>query len=190
MEKIVFAIFTFLSGYWVKKFFDNRDLRRKILEPVFFEFESQVIYLQHEWRAKQKENINNKNIEAYTDEYNSARSELLRLNNELVYACKKIREEILINLTDEAFKTLIRAISSYGFFIAQRDHTPPSERGDLIVSLNEANTRFDETLPKAMEMVYDRYWVLISSVIVSRWVFEISKYCKKVVKSSRGRTKG
>ena len=182
MDKIMLAILPFIFGFWAKKFFDNRDLRRKILEPVFLEFEAQIIYLQHKWREKQRQNINNKDYEACAKEYNFARDELIRFNNELIYACKKIREEKLINLTNEAVETLRKAISSYEFFVNHRDKTPPDERGDLIIALDEANSRFDESLPKAMEMVYDRYWVLISSVFVSELFFQTSEYFRGFIK--------
>ena len=50
MKEIIIPILTFLGGFYVKQFFDNRDLRRKILEPVFEEFEKNIIYIQTEWR--------------------------------------------------------------------------------------------------------------------------------------------
>ena len=186
MSELAVGIITFILGFFSKKLFDNRDLRRNILEPVFLEFEEIVIYLQHQWRDKQRTNVNAKDFDAYSTEYNGARDRLIRMKHNLVYACKKIREEELANLVNNAFDKLIQAISSYGFFMEYRDKTPPDQRRDLVAALEEANKTFDECLPAAMESVYSRYWILISGVLVSGPIFnfivrlESSCYRKKI----------
>ena len=43
MMEFIIPILTFIGGFYVKQFFDNRDLRRKILEPVFEEFEKKIL---------------------------------------------------------------------------------------------------------------------------------------------------
>jgi len=100
----------------LKKYFDNRDLRRKILEPVFSEYESVIIYLQTEWRYIQNENINQGKFDEYSQAVNDGRNKLVKTKNNIIFACKKIREEVLILLVDKAFSTLIEAMIDYSFF--------------------------------------------------------------------------
>jgi len=166
MKDIIIPILTFLFGFYLKQFFDNRDLRRKILEPVFEEFENNIIYFQTEWRIIQARNINNKDSEKYTETYNIGRAKLIKSKTNIIFACKKMEEKELSPLIQEAVTTLLQGISGYSFFIEQRDSTPIEHRKELIDMLDEANSKFDETFPIAMENVYERYWKLISSTLI------------------------
>lgn len=84
----------------------------------------------------------------------------------MVFACKKIQERKLIPLVEEAFGTLIEAVSEYSVFLELRDNSPLDQRQELIKTLKAANDKFDKTLPIAMEKVYNRYWKLISGSLV------------------------
>jgi len=165
MKNIIIPILTFLGGFYIKQFFDNRDLRRKILEPVFEEFENNIIYLQTEWRTIQAININNKKNDEYIEAYNTGRNKLFKSKTNILFACKKIEEKELPSLIVEAFSTLLEGMSGYSLFMEQRDGTPIDFRKELIEVLKDANSKFDETLPIAMEKVYKRYWKLISSTL-------------------------
>jgi len=165
MDKFLLAILTFIGGYYTKKHFDNRDLRRKILEPVFNEFEKNIIYLQTEWRELQLNNINQKNFDEYSKVYNDGKDRLRKAQADIVFACKKIREKVLVSLIDQAFSNLNKAMSDYSYFLERRDDANIDERQELIRILNEANTKFDKTFPAAMEQVYNRYWILISETL-------------------------
>lgn len=166
MKEIIIPILTFLGGFYLKQFFDNRDLRRKILEPVFEDFENNIIYLQTEWRTIQAANINHKHFEEYAETYNIGREKLIKSKTNIIFACKKIEEKELPPLIEEAFTTLLQGISGYSLFIEQRDSAPIEQRKELIQMLKEAHSKFDETLPIAMEKVYKRYWKLISSTLI------------------------
>ena len=166
MKEIIILILTFLGGYYVKHLFDNRDLRRKILEPVFEEFERNIIYLQTEWRHIQNRNINENKSQEYCDTFNNGKDSLIKSRTNIIFACKKIGERELISLVEEAFGTLIEALSEYSMFLELRDNVPIGERKDLIKTLKAANEKFDKTFPVAMEIVYKRYWKLISSTII------------------------
>jgi hypothetical protein len=165
MEKLFLAILTFIAGFYTKKYFDNRDLRRKILEPVFDEFEKHIIYLQTEWRNIQLSNINQKQFNQYCDVFNKGKDKFYKVQTDMVFACKKIREKTLIPLIDEAFSSLLRAMGEYSHFLDRRDQAEGAERHVLIKILNDANAKFDKTFPVAMEKVYNRYWTLISDTL-------------------------
>ena len=128
------------------------------MEPVFEEFENNIIYLQTEWRIIQARNINEKKSDEYTEAYNNGRNKLIKSKTNIIFACKKIEEKELPSLVDEAFTTLLQGISGYSFFIEQRDGAPIEHRKELIDVLKEANSKFDEIFPIAMEKVYKRYW--------------------------------
>jgi len=138
MKEIVIPILTFLGGFYVKQFFDNRDLRRKILEPVFEKFEKNIIYLQTEWRNIQAANINHEDFDGYDDTYNAGREKLITSKTNIIFACKKIEEKELIPLIEEAFGTIIEGISGYSFFLEQRDNAPIAQRKELIQILKDA----------------------------------------------------
>ncbi len=165
MKDILIPILTFFGGFYVKQFFDNRDLRRKILEPVFEEFENNIIYLQTEWRIIQARNINNKLSEDYANTFNLGREKLIKSKTNIIFACKKIQEKELPPLIEEAFTILLQGMSGYGFFIEHRDSAPINQRRELIQILDEAHTKFDEILPISLEKVYNRYWKIISSTL-------------------------
>lgn len=160
------AIFTFIGGFYVRKFFDNRDLRRKILEPSFEKFEEVVVYLQNEWRRIQAANINHEKFDDYANTCNEAKDRLIKSRTDIVFACKKIREKELITLVEKAFKTLTEAMSDYSFFMEYRGSNAV-DREELSRILREANNKFDKTFTVAMEDVYSRYWVLITGVFIS-----------------------
>lgn len=166
MKELIIPILTFLGGFYVKQFFDNRDLRRKILEPVFEEFEKNIIYLQTEWRNIQAANINNNKAQEYSDTYNTGRDKLIKSKTNIMFACKKIEEKELIPLIEEAFGTLSEGMSKYSFFLEQRDESPIDQRKELIQILKDAHESFDKTLLVAMGKVYKRYWKLISSTLI------------------------
>lgn len=166
MKDILIPILTFFSGFYVKQFFDNRDLRRKILEPEFEEFEKNIIYLQTEWRNKQARNINNKQSEEYSEEFNSTRDKLIKSKNNIIFACKKIQEEELPFLIEEAFTTLLQGMSGYGLFLENREIGDINDRQELIKILHEAHAKFDDLLPVSLEKVYNRYWKIISSTLI------------------------
>jgi hypothetical protein len=157
MKEIIIPILTFLGGYYVKRLFDNRDLRRKILEPVFEEFEKNIIYLQTRWRHIQAKNANEGNTQEYCDTFNHGKDTLIQSRTNMVFACKKIQERKLIALVEEAFRTLIEAVSEYSLFLDLRDNASLDQRQELIKTLKAANDKFDEALPIAMERVYKRY---------------------------------
>ena len=166
MKEIIIPILTFLGGFYVKQFFDKSDLRRKILEPVFEEFEKNIIYIQTEWRNIQAANINHEDFDGYADTYNAGREKLITSKTNIIFACKKIEEKELIPLIEEAFGTIIEGISGYSFFLEQRDNSPIDQRKELIQILKDAHEKFDKALPIAMEKVYKRYWKLISSTLI------------------------
>jgi hypothetical protein len=165
MRDIIIPILTFLGGYYVKHLFDNRDLRRKILEPVFDEFEKNIIYLQTEWRHIQAKNLNQGNSQEYCDTFNQGKDRLIKSRINIVFACKKIEEAKLIPLVEEAFGTLMEAISEYSQFLELRDNSSPQLRQELVKTLKAANEKFDKLLPVTMEKVYQRYWKLISGTL-------------------------
>jgi hypothetical protein len=166
MKEIIIPILTFLGGYYVKQLFDNRDLRRKILEPVFEEFEKNIIYLQTQWRDVQVKNINHGNTQEYCDTFNHGKDTLIKSRTNMIFACKKIQERKLIPLVEEAFGALMEALTGYSEFLELRDKASLEQRKELITTMNMANDKFDKTLPFAMGKVYDRYWKLISGVLV------------------------
>lgn len=166
MKEIIIPFLTFFGGYYVKQIFDNRDLRRKILEPVFDEFEKNIIYLQTEWRHIQAKNINQGNTQEYCDTFNHGKDKLIKSRTNIIFACKKIEEGKLIPLIEEAFGTLMDAISEYSTFMELRDNSPLDQRQELIKMLKSANEKFDKILPVAMEKVYNRYWKLISGALI------------------------
>lgn len=183
--EVLVPLITFFAGFYAKNLFDIRDTRRAILDPAFSEYEKVFIYLRHEYRNKQMININDGNHSDFKIEFSRARDELIRIQRDLVYACKKIQEFEMADLAEKAFEDLITAMSSYDFFGEYRDTVPPDQRTELLKALKRANENFDETSPVAMEKVYSRYWTLVSSVIFvsgcSREIIEIVKcYFRKM----------
>jgi hypothetical protein len=166
MKELLIPVLIFLGGYYARQLFDNRDLRRKILKPVFDRFEKHAAYIQTEWRDVLIKNVNEGNVREYVENLNHAKDILIKSRIHIVFACKKINEEKLIPPIDEAFGTLVEAMSGYKQFLELRNHSSVEQRAGLTKTLNEVNEKFDKVLPIAMEKVYQRYWELISSTLI------------------------
>jgi hypothetical protein len=180
MTEILIVILTFLGGFYARELFDNRDLRRKILKPAFDRFEKHVAYIQTEWRDIINKYVNEGNTREYVDCLNHGKNILIKSKAHIVFACRKINEESLIPLSEEAFRTLMEAMSGYRQFLDLRNSASVEQRAGLIKTVNEVNERFDKALPAAMEKVYHRYWELISSTLI--WE-TLTSYYQRIRKS-------
>jgi hypothetical protein len=166
MKETFIAILIFLGGFYARQLFDNRDLRRKILKPAFDRFEKHVVYIQTEWRDILIKQANDGNTREYVDSLNHGKDILIKSKTHMVFACRKINEESLIPLVEEAFGILMEAMSGYRQFLDLRNNVSVEQRAGLIKTLNDVNEKFDKALPAAMGKVYHRYWELISSTLI------------------------
>lgn len=141
---------------WVGRgLFDNRDLKRTVLEPAFHDFETAL--------ASTKQTI-----EKFPTQYADSASK--KLDHEeafyssyynLKFACRKIQEHELLEHLDAVFKIYVPLIGDthcdikyYGLHNKRKPITP-----------NEMQRRVQE-LERAEALLlqaYERYWKIISS---------------------------
>jgi len=154
MDKVIIPIVTFVLGYYIKHLFDTRDLRRQMLQKEFEKFEKAVVYLQTEWRNIELRNISDGKMTEFWNVLQDGKDSLKKAKSNMTFCCNKIGEKKLIPLIDEGFAALNEAIGGYWVFAQLRDNSQKESRKEAIDMVKEANCKFDEILPIAMEKVY------------------------------------
>jgi len=180
MENFFISLIFFYFGFITRKLFDDRDIRREIIHPCFLEFEKTILYLQNDWRSKQRSHLNNKRYELYNKEFSDLKDRIENNRNNMICACKTIKEIELSKLLANFFKEIIEAFNAYKYFLDNRTTADPEERTELIKELEGANSFFDERLSKCMLPIYERYWTIISGIFISGFIYQILKLFKKI----------
>ena len=175
MIQILIPILTFLLGFTAKKLFDDRDLRRKMLEPVFEEFDTFLndTKLAEEDMKKAKTQKNKANL---TRIFNETRTKIKKMEMSLIFVCKRINERKLEKITREVFTKISESTSSYYFFLENRDND--FAREDVLKAYDRAKTKkvheiSNGNFSKEVVTLYQRYWCLISGVFINFFGIEI-----------------
>jgi hypothetical protein len=104
----------FFIGFWVRTLFDNRDLKRKILEGPMEKFENCITEIASFYRMRVRE-ITDEN-KTYTPELENyqkeKRRELLQLRNNLIWAARRFQEKKLDSLSKDLEKNVGNALNN------------------------------------------------------------------------------
>lgn len=157
---------TLLFGFWARSLFDTRDLKRKILDEPFKQFDKVANELKENYRRAQLSNKNDKNIAIYIKYLNNARESLDTAKLDMICAARKIRNNELEKMVGKASESLWKAITGHDLFTNEKPFANDSAtRRELIIILDEANKLFDAEFPQIMTEIYNQYWRLVTRLI-------------------------
>lgn len=149
-----------ISGSYIRSQFDNRDMRRKILDEHWNKYLETVTLVKKEYKRMHMEFaslINPPNSIAYE----TIAEKILNAEGKLVDSAKRIQDDKLVKMIDRATDLLYGGYVGYTLFIMRYNELTESQRNTMD---SDARSKMEKEFPDAMDLIYKRYWQLVTKI--------------------------